>query len=380
MKLRYIAPILLVLAACKQTPHLELTIKADGITNGRAILKQAGEQAFNEPLKNGELTKNMQLQAPGYYSLTVIDNNKPITGKIAYDVYLENGNYTIQTNTAKPNAYPTITTTSATQKELSDYYQLQARHTAAIDHKIDSLTKYLESAEVAAMPKDKRAALYESTRAIQKDRRELDLKVLGEYANKHPQGKIGAHIMQQVYYPEYAKEYSTIFQKFPNEVQLSDDGLKIRNKLGSLLSQFSGAGAPEIAGTTADGKSFNKAAISKKIVLVEFWKPENETSQLFHNQLVKGIILTPADREQFEVVSVAITDNVDGWKNIIKNDGKPWQQLSDGKADQSPNVAAWEIKTLPMYFLVSKDWKMIKSNVPFNEIDTEVHDYLKKQK
>jgi hypothetical protein len=346
MKLLYTASFILLLSACKQAPKLDLTIKADGVTNGVAILKQANEQTFNEPLKNGELTKSTQLQAPGYYSLSVIDNDKPITSKIAYDIYLENGSYTIQTNPAKPANYPAITTTSATQKELSEYYELLNRSAGALDHQIDSLTRFLQSNAAAALTKQKRADLYTSTRELQKQRRALDLTVLKEYTEKNPASKIGAHIMYQVYYPEYAEAYGEIFKKLPDDIKTSDDGLKISNKLGALLSQVSGGTAPDIAGTTPDGKPFNKQAINKKITLVEFWKPSNETSLLYHQQLVKGIILTPADRKNFGVVTVSIDDKNDTWLKAIKNDNMPWQQLSDGKGDQSPNVAKWEIKTL----------------------------------
>jgi hypothetical protein len=378
MKLLYTASFILLLSACKQAPKLDLIIKADGVTNGVAILKQANEQTFNEPLKNGELTKSTQLQAPGYYSLSVIDNDKPITSKIAYDIYLENGSYTIQTNPAKPANYPAITTTSATQKELSEYYELLNRSAGALDHQIDSLTRFLQSNAAAALSKQKRADLYTSTRELQKQRRALDLTVLKEYTEKNPASKIGAHIMYQVYYPEYAEAYGEIFKKLPDDIKTSDDGLKISNKLGALLSQVSGGTAPDIAGTAPDGKPFNKQAINKKITLVEFWKPSNETSLLYHQQLVKGIILTPADRKNFGVVTVSIDEKNDTWLKAIKNDNMPWQQLGDSKGDQSPNVAKWEIKTVPMYCLVDKNWKMIKSNIPFGEIDTEVHEYLKK--
>jgi hypothetical protein len=378
MKLLYTASFILLLSACKQAPKLDLTIKANGVTNGVAILKQANEQTFNEPLKNGELTKSTQLQAPGYYSLSVIDNDKPITSKIAYDIYLENGSYTIQTNPAKPGDYPVVTTTSATQKELSEYYELLNKSAEALDHQIDSLTRFLQSNAAAALSKQKRADLYTSTREIQKQRRALDLTVLKEFTEKNPASKIGAHIMYQVYYPEYAEAYSEIFKKFPDDIKTSDDGLKISNKLGALLSQVSGGTAPDIAGITPDGKPFNKQAINKKIILVEFWKPSNEMSLLYHKQLVKGIILTPADKKHFGVVTVSIDDKNDVWLKAIQNDNTPWQQLSDGKGDQSPNVAKWEIKTVPMYCLVDKNWKMIKSNIPFGEIDTEVHEYLKR--
>ena len=381
MKILYIATasLLLLLSACKDTPKLNLTIKAKGISNGVVILKQANEITFNEQIKNGELIINKGLQAPGYYTLTVIDSDKPITSKIAYDIYLENGDYVVNANTAKPAEYPAVTTTSATQKELSDYYKIAYTYAGDLDAKIDQAIRYLQTSAARALPADKRAKVYADTRELQRQRRDLDLKIIREYTDKYPKATIGAHIIAQAYFPEHPAEYNAIFQKLPADVKTSDDGLKISNKLGPALQQIAGAEAPEIVGSTPAGKPFDKKAINKKIILVEFWKPGNATSEMMHARLVQGIILTPADNAKLAIISVAIADKTSDWLAAIKKDNAPFTQVSDGKGDASPNVTAWEIKSLPMYCLLDKNWKVIKTNVPFGEIDTEVHDYLRKK-
>ncbi|AMR30715.1 hypothetical protein A0256_04410 [Mucilaginibacter sp. PAMC 26640] len=378
MKLRYIVPLLLIITACNKTPKLELTVKAPEIADGLVTLKQAGTLAFNEPFKNGELSANKQLQSPGYYQLNIINNNAAITTRPGFDVYLENGAYTIELQKGKPDAYPNITTTSATQKELTEYYKLDNQMAGAVDQQIDSLSRYLKTAAAAKLSKNDRADIYTHTRAIQKQRRELDLQILQKYISEHPNNKIAAHIMNQQYVAENPTGYNAVFQKFSADLKTSDDGLKIGNKLMPLLGVLTNAAAPEIVGSTPKGAPFSKSMVNKKAILVEFWKPSNSTSRLLHQQLIQGIILTPADQKNLAILSVSIDENRAAWMEAIKDEHKEWLDISDLKGDSSPNVSAWGIKAVPAFYILDNNWHMIKAGVDFADIDTEVHEYLKK--
>lgn len=378
MNLRYIFLIALLTVACNQSPKLELTVTVPAITDGVVLLKQTNEIALNQHFKNGELSVKRQLQAPGFYSLSIIDNNKPITSKTEFDVYLENVAYTITPKVGSSVAYPEIITTSVIQRELKDYYTLSDKTAGTLDLQIDSLTRFLKSSAAAALPKTRRAALYASTRAIQKQRRDMDLEILQAYMAKHPDSKVGAHLMNRQYLSENPIAYNKVFQKFKANVKASDDGLQISNKLAPLLGVMTNAKAPEITGNTTDGKAFSKKSIKKKVILVEFWKPTNSASRQMHQRLVQGVIITPKDNANLAIVSVAIDDNRAAWLTAIKDEHKAWLDVSDLKGDGSPNVNGWGIKALPAYFLLDKNWHIIKPNIDFVEIDTEVHEYLSK--
>jgi hypothetical protein len=53
--------------------------------------------------------------------------------------------------------------------------------------------------------------------------------------------------------------------------------------------------------------------------------------------------------------------------------------VADFKGDSSPNVANWQIKTIPAYFLVDGQWHILKANIDLADVDQFVHDYLKKK-
>jgi hypothetical protein len=378
MKLLYLACIALLLSACNQTPQLELTVKADGINNGVIILKQANEIVLSQTIKNGEMSITRKLAAPGYYNMTIIDNDKTLKSKTSFDVYLENGKYTFETDGTHPADYPEVKTTSATQSQLSDYYKLAYQKAGALDHRIDSAKTFLESDKAAALPAKQRSTIYADTRVLQKQRRDLDLEILTAYIQKHPDNKIGAHMMAQQVYWENPKAYNSIFQKFSAEEKSSDDGLKISNKLNALLGTMADAKAPDIVGNTPEGLSFNKSTIRNKITLVEFWRSQNNVIIIDHQKMVNGLILTPADRKKFGIVSVSLDTSAEPWKKEIEQDHLKWLQVSDLKGDNSPNVRNWNITKLPTYFLVDRNWKIIKADVPLFELDSEVHEYLKK--
>ena len=136
--------------------------------------------------------------------------------------------------------------------------------------------------------------------------------------------------------------------------------------------------APDIAGHTPDGKPFDKKSIDNKVTLIEFWRSDSKLSRLNHQKMVRGIILTESDRKDFGMISVSIDTDNNSWINAVKEDHTSWPQVSDLKGDSSPNVNNWSITTLPTYFLVDKQWHIIKPNVAFTDIDTEVHEYLAK--
>ncbi|MBK0380270.1 peroxiredoxin family protein [Mucilaginibacter segetis] len=377
MKILYLFSICLLLAACNNASVLDMTVTANGIKNGTVILKQHNEIVLSHDIKNGEMKLKDRLEAPGYYSMSILNTDEPLGTKIAYDIYLENGDYNIQVNSAALEKYPEIASSSEIQKQLSAYYKLSDKMAYSMDREIDSLKKTLESKEVAALSSVKRAKLYEDTRKVQQKRRQLDLEILKTYTEKNPKSLIGAHIMAQQAYFEYPIAYHHIFEKFSPEVQTTDDGLKISNKLNAMLGVMPDAVAPDITGNTPEGKAFDKNMVKNKVTLVEFWRSSHQVSKLDHQKMLNGLIISDYDRKKFGILSVSLDTSATDWKSVIQQDKLNWLQVSDLKGDESPNVSNWNITKLPTYFLIDENWHIIKADIDLIEVDSEVHDYLK---
>jgi hypothetical protein len=65
------------------------------------------------------------------------------------------------------------------------------------------------------------------------------------------------------------------------------------------------------------------------------------------------------------------------WAKAVKEDNIVWTQLSDLKGETSPNLTNWAVTAVPTYDLVDGDWHIIKRDVDFEAIPTEVAGYLK---
>lgn len=378
MKNLCLAALLFLISACAKPLQLHLVINTPGITDGVVNLKHKNEIVLTQKIRNGQAEIDKQLAAPGFYTFAVIDANKPAERINGYDIYLEQTDYTVNVDTGRPDNYPTVITSSAIQNELNGYYRYAQQRTSFLDRKISAAIRYLQSPQAAALPEKVRGDRYTSARTAQKQRRDMDFELLRGYINKHPQSKIGAHLMSQMYYPENAKGYAALFEKFPADVKASDDGLKIGNKLNTLLGTMAGAKAPPIVGNTPDGKPFNTADLKNNVTLVEFWQSSSRISMLDHQKMVNGLMVSDYDNKKFGIVSVSLDNAKSAWTEAIKKDELKWPQVSDLKGNRSPNASGWNITKLPTYFLVDNNWTILKADINLIDVDAEVHEYLKK--
>src|SRR6478735_8134151 len=108
MKHFYIlAALVLLVCACDTQPKLSLNFKTGTVKNGTITLSMTNETLFSQPIKDGTATIDKPLEKPGYYTIAVIDSDKPLNTKQTFELYLENGAYTIETKSA--GLYPSVT-------------------------------------------------------------------------------------------------------------------------------------------------------------------------------------------------------------------------------------------------------------------------------
>lgn len=380
MKHYYLIAAVLLITACNQPPKVELTVKAAGINSGAVIINQNNQELLTLPIKDGSASISQAFEAPGYFNITVVDNSKPLSAKNDFEIYLENGSYTVDIKPDSKGSYPAITTTSQKQQQLSDYYKTENGIAGALNHTIDSLLIYLDTREARALSPKAHTALTDKTRGYQIKRRKLEPEVLTAYIAKYPDNVVAAHVMAQQYLDEFPVEYNTVFKKLTEKAKSTDDGQKVTNKLSILTKLLPESDAPDIAGFTPDGKAFNKKAVKAKIILVEFWKSNSQLSEMNHSKMLNGLILSDGDKKSFGMVSVSTDASKQVWERAVKLSKLSWTQVADFKGDNSPNVANWQIKTVPAYFLVDGQWRILKTNIDLVDVDQFVHDYLAKKR
>lgn len=324
----------LILSGC--TKYVSFDIKTPAIKTGTFIIKNTdGQMVYSGNIKDGQLKLDKQmLERADYYNLFISDDAVKAP-PVDFEIYLEPGDYTIVTQGDKSNLYPQITSPSAIQKELSAYYAFELKYIGRKDN----------------------------------------FKI---FLQQYPESISAAHIMAGIDYEEDPAYYYPLFKTLTEQARNSYEGKEIGKKLDKLMKLQPGALAPEIAGTTPDGKPFKISDLNKRIYVVEFWKSGNELSRTNHSGAsVTNMLSTVEHKKDVGVISVSLDEKRDWWTTAIKDDELTWTQYSDLKGNDSPNAANWAIKRIPTYDLVDGNWHIIQRDVPWMELSADINTYLK---
>jgi hypothetical protein len=333
MKHSYIFLFALLASGCMRSRFVEITGNLTGIQNGAFRIKEpSGKLKFSGDIVNGKFHMKQLMDSPGYYNLTVIEDETSDKANEVYDIYLEGGSYTIEGEAGK--TYPSVKSASKIQGELSDYYTM-----------LDKANGVSEAG------------------------------VLDGYVSKNPENDIEAHILSKMDYESYPETFYPIYQKFNDLQKNSPDGQDEGAQLAGLIKLTKGAQAPSLTGSTPDGKPFDAKTINKKVILVEFWRPDVEVSRINHKRFINDFF-SPLKNKDFTIVSFCLTGKKDEWTNAIKEDGMYWLQVSDLKGDDSPDMKEWAVKEIPTYDLLDGNWHIIKRGIAFEDIPGAVAGYL----
>ncbi|MDB5003695.1 MAG: hypothetical protein JWQ34_1920, partial [Mucilaginibacter sp.] len=353
--MKYISFILLLFlfASCKRTQgDIDITGTAPGVTYGNIIIRdQAKATLLKTDVENGKFAIKYYLQDPGYYKM-LYSSKATKSGSREIEVYLEAGTYKINIDQDKINDYPAITSSSEIQTQLSAYNAVRdsLRHEArqkaiTINNKMQGVNKddtnIRSSTDIDTISK----LQTEELKANQVD----EMNVFNAFMAKYPDNEIAAHLLKALDYQNDPVGYYKLFQKFSPAAQNSADGKELEAKLKDLSKLAPGSPAPEIAGTTPDGKELDIKALKKKLILLDFWRSSNGSSRDNHQQIKTQLLQLRT--KGFDVVSVSFDTDKERWQAAINMDKTDWTQISDLKGDDSPNGATWGIKSIPAYFL-----------------------------
>lgn len=367
-----------LLSSCAK--YTNITVTAPTISSGVLEIKDANDSTIiSENIQNGKVDISKKaLQYSGYYALVITD--KPQNGhKGRFDIYLEPGDYQITADDSAAKVYPKIVSQSKIQNELSAYqaiYKDKVTKAAAEYKRYDAM--YKDAKQTAKLSADEYKQLVEHyTQATRNSSSDLlEKSAFSAFLKQSPESLAAAHIFAAMSYDADPKASLALFQQMSTAAQSTEEGKQASEKIQKLLKLIPGGAAPDIAGTTPDGKPFNKSGLNKKIYLIDFWKTGCEECRNNHAQLIN--ILNQADQKNFGIISISLDKRREWWTSTIGEDHLSWPQFNDLKGNDSPNAEHWNITRIPRYCLVDQNWHMVENDISMGEILLTVNEYLKK--
>jgi hypothetical protein len=375
MKYCFVLLFAFLFAGCNKTPYLELNGTTPGIDDGLFLIKDLNDSTvYGGNIKAGKFHLKEAFRGSGYCYLSISQSGKKPLG--IFDVYLEGGTYNITTNRDKPYLYPDIQSGSKKETELATYFHLVDSMTGTQQVKVRELTAQMNSSQTKLLSAAAYTALANKLQASQL--KELSAtNALAAFVNKYPDNEVASYIMSNMNYHDDPQAYYKVYQKFSATDKNSATGKELGNTLSNLVRLNPGKLAPDIAGTTPDGKKIDLLAMNKKLILIEFWRSGSSLNRSYHQTMV----LNPFPefkKGELGIVSVSFDTKRDHWLAAIRDDKLNWTQVSDLKGDDSPNTDKWGITTLPVYDLIDAKGRFVDLNIPFDNLAFSISDYMEK--
>lgn len=123
-----------------------------------------------------------------------------------------------------------------------------------------------------------------------------------------------------------------------------------------------GGKAPEIVLNSPNGKSIALSSLQGEVVLIDFWASWCKPCRAENPNVVK--MYNKYKNKGFEIYSVSLDKNHGAWTNAIKKDGLIWSNhVSDLKFWQSAAVKLYDVKGIPLTYLIDKEGNIIAKNL-----------------
>ena len=114
---------------------------------------------------------------------------------------------------------------------------------------------------------------------------------------------------------------------------------------------------PDFSATDLDGKPISLQQYRGKVVLLDFWAVWNSfcIGDILN---VKRIYDTYKD-QGFDVIGVNLDTDETKLRDYLEENHIPWRQIFSGQERQSPLAQQYDIRSIPVRWLISRDGKLI---------------------
>ncbi|KAA2238538.1 AhpC/TSA family protein [Chitinophaga agrisoli] len=324
----------------QQKDKLTLTGHIRGLQDSVIHIYYDGEHADTVPVQDGHFTWSRRLPEPAKLFVT--------TSRRYLEFFGENGTMQLSAHIDSTEQM------QVTGSPVQDEYQAYKNSLKDIEEKEYPL--YDEYAKV----KGNEAATAKIDDQLEEYRKQTRERTLN-YISQHPASVVSANLVAgMASMGEYSKVLTAYNQLAPS-VRNTATGKKIVKRLEVLKRSAIGAKMKDFTQADPAGKPFQSSALRGKYVLVDFWASWCGPCRAENPNVLKAYN-TYKDKN-FTVLGVSLDDKADRWQKAIKEDGMPWQQVSDLKGWKNEVSNYYGINGIPSNFLIDPQGNIVAKDL-----------------
>lgn len=167
-------------------------------------------------------------------------------------------------------------------------------------------------------------------------------------------------------YDYYQKVAEGLTKEMPNSIYTQ----QLNQQLQDMKKLAVGAVAPDIALSTPEGKVLKLSDLRGKVVLVDFWAAWCKPCRMENPNVVR--MYQKYKSKGFDVYGVSLDKDKESWVEAIKQDGLVWNHVSDLGYWNSAVVSQYEIKGIPLTYLLDKEGVIIGKNLRGQQLEQKL--------
>lgn len=302
------------------------------------------------------------------------------SGEFAFDHDIkEKGYYRVKIN--DPNSFNLILAPGEKVTITGDASNLMTTYDVTGSAESKRLKKYNEKFQSYKVVRDSLGRLYQtalgqqaSPEKIQSLKNEYDVAFKGFYdyvtgiIEEQPSSFVNLTAISNLSPDTSLSYYVMVDEALAKEYEGSDYYKRFHDQVAKLKSFAMGSEAPEIELPTPEGETQKLSSLRGNIVLVDFWASWCKPCRQANPHVVS--LYEKYKDQGFTVYSVSLDglpkqqNPKQEWLRAIEQDNLSWDNhVSDLKGWSSPIVNVYNVKGIPMTFLLDEEGKIIGKNL-----------------
>lgn len=224
-----------------------------------------------------------------------------------------------------------------------------------------------------SLPKPKK----DSIRTLFKDLDAKKNELRKEFVKTNPNYIVSTNLLYKLKSRWGKQTTSDLFDLMNDERKVSSKGKEIAKYIALAESPKIGERYVDFEQENTKGQKIKLSEIKGKFILVEFWAAWCKPCRISNPDLIKAF--NRFNKDGFEILGVSLDNDKINWLKAIKEDGLPWQNVSDLKGFQNDAAMIYEVKSIPDNILIDPNGVIIGRRLHAKELAEKLEEAFKEK-